>query len=201
MAGSTDIIVLGVVVIGGIAVYQNWDRISGWLQSLGQNQQQAYAQGQDSGYGSGSGSGSSGSGGSSSSSSSPSPSSSSSLSPVANTPKAKAAGYVPNQPVCLGGDTDCYARAKSQGLTASAYAYPGYYRGYNLNVMGPSWKHTVPASTGPDNYGLDDRYRSYQTTIDPNSGAKIVTIDRFFPAGMYLSQANYTSSLKEPALH
>lgn len=40
---------------------------------------------------------------------------------------------------------------------------------------------------------------SYMTQVV--NGQRRTTIDPFFPAGFYLSQANYRASLKEPALH
>lgn len=40
---------------------------------------------------------------------------------------------------------------------------------------------------------------SYMTQVV--NGQRRTTIDPFFPAGFYLSQANYRSSLREPALH
>lgn len=86
----------------------------------------------------------------------------------------------------------------------------GYYRNYSVPVMGPQWRDTIPAHSGPTE--LSDPYlsyhsevfgkkkESYHTTINPKTGAKIVTIDPFFPAGFYNSQANYTSSLNDPAV-
>lgn len=189
MSGTTDIILMGAALIGGVLVLQNWPQIQAALQVQG--------------------------GAPAAAAPAPAPQTVASATPIPTPPPVPTGSTISTskvyngprnqktgQPLCLQGDTACYNYYKTHPnindvTVAQAYSYPGYYKGYNVPVMGPQWRYTVPYERRADD--VPEKY-SYKTVVDPQTGAKHVTIDPFFPSGFLNTQANYPGSLKDPAI-
>lgn len=191
MSGTTDIILMGAALIGGVLVLQNWPQIQAALQGPFQQAQV----------------------GPDTTSTAPG---ASAANPPSTTAGAIAAG---SAGVTLTGKpssvtpcsklkapiSDADARRCKLGPYAPStklnndevFSNIGYYKGYNVPSMGPQWRYTVPYERRPED--VPDAY-AYHTVIDPHSGAKIVTIDPYFPAGFYNTQANFRGSLRDPAV-
>lgn len=88
----------------------------------------------------------------------------------------------------------------SAGVTLSANPQCGGNVCFNNTCLNPTTGSIVKCtSPTPTHQSGNDRITSAMAQVV--NGRRITRIDPYFPAGFYLSQANYRSSLREPALH